>query len=314
MPLIRYFEAFVDFYESNIKVHASFLTSPDLMHLRKLSLVNFKNYSEAELSFEPGANAFVGGNGEGKTNLLDAIHYLSMSKSYLHAIDAYNILHGEDFFMIQGVFDQDGREDTIYCGLKRNQKKVFKINQKEYDRLADHIGLLPVVMISPSDSNLISEGSEERRKFLDSIISQYDKVYLDQLLQYNRVVSQRNSYLRQSSQSGSFEVDSLSVWDVQLVHLGEKIHQVITSYDDLHRPVIRKSSGFYTRITNYTYDEKGNLTEESLSDENGMVITRSLHDYDENNRLVADAYYETDLTRGGRDTSLGSRYEYEFYA
>ncbi len=95
---------------------------------------------------------------------------------------------------------------------------------------------------------------------------------------------------------------------------GEKTNQIITQYDYLHRPVIRKSSGFYTRITNYAYDEKGNLTEESLSDENGMVITRSLHDYDENNRLAADAYYETDLTRGGRDTSLGSRYEYEFYA
>ena len=95
---------------------------------------------------------------------------------------------------------------------------------------------------------------------------------------------------------------------------GENTTQINTTYDDLHRPVLRKSSGFYTRITNFAYDEKGNLTEESLSDENGMIITRSLHDYDDNNRLAADAYYETDLTRGGRDTSLGSRYEYEFYS
>src|SRR5258706_4671721 len=120
------------------------------MHLQKLSLINFKNYSEATLSFSSGTNAFVGNNGSGKTNLLDAIHYLSLCKSYFNPIESQNIRHEQDFYVVQGIFDLKGNEENIYCGLKRNQKKVFRRNKKEYDRLADHIRLLPVVVISPT--------------------------------------------------------------------------------------------------------------------------------------------------------------------
>src|ERR1043165_3521947 len=122
------------------------------MFLQKLSLVNFKNYEEAEWIFSPGVNAFVGGNGEGKTNILDAVHYLSLCKSYFNPIDSQNVKHGSEFFLVQGTFNLDGKEENIYCGLKKNQRKIIKRNQKEYDRFADHIGLLPVVMVSPTDT------------------------------------------------------------------------------------------------------------------------------------------------------------------
>lgn len=214
------------------------------MFLRKISLVNFKNYPEAEVVADPVANAFVGENGEGKTNLLDAIHYLSMCKSFFNPVDAQNIRFGEEFFMIQGVFDLEGKEEQVYCGTKRNQKKVFKRNQKEYDKLADHIGLLPVVMISPTDANLITEGSEERRKFIDSIISQYDRLYLDDLISYNRVVSQRNSYLKQVAGSGKFDPDSLSAWDEQLIQLAQKIHAVRRKFISKLVPIFKTYYGY----------------------------------------------------------------------
>ncbi len=196
------------------------------MFLKRINLINFKNYREASLELEPGVNALLGRNGEGKTNLLDAVHYLSMCKSYFNPIDAQNILFGEDFFVVQGIFDVKGNEENISCGLKRNQKKIFKRNQKEYERLADHIGFIPVVMISPTDTMLITEGSEERRKFLDSIVAQYDKVYLEDLINYNRVLAQRNAYLKNAASLRSFDPDSLLMWDEQLVPLAERIYQV----------------------------------------------------------------------------------------
>ncbi len=140
------------------------------MWLQKLSLINFKNYAEAELQLSETVNAFTGNNGGGKTNLLDAIHYLALCKSYFNPIDVQQIRHQEDFFMVQGVFDKKSKAETIACSLKRHQKKQFKRNKKEYQRLADHIGLFPLVMITPNDITIILEGSEERRRFVDTII------------------------------------------------------------------------------------------------------------------------------------------------
>ena len=194
------------------------------MHLKKLSLLNFKNYREAGIDFDEGVNAFVGGNGEGKTNLLDAIHYLSLCKSYFNAIDGQNIKQHEDFFILQGVFNLDGIDENISCGLKRGQKKTFKRNQKEYNRLSEHIGLLPVVMISPTDTNLITDGSEERRKFPDSIISQFDRNFLEDLISYSRALMQRNTYLKRAAQSRSFDLDALEIWNEQLTNSGVRIH------------------------------------------------------------------------------------------
>src|SRR5476651_645249 len=163
------------------------------MYLQHLSIINFKSYAEAELDFSEGVNAFTGDNGAGKTNLLDAIHYLSLCKSYFNPVDSQQIKQGQDFFIITGAFDRDDQQEAIACSVKRNQKKQFKRNKKDYQRLADHVGLLPVVMISPYDISIIIEGSEERRKFIDNVLSQTDNFYLDELITYNKRLAGRNA-------------------------------------------------------------------------------------------------------------------------
>ena len=195
------------------------------MWLQKLSLINFKNYTEAELLFSPSVNAFTGNNGAGKTNLLDAIHYLSLCKSYFNPIDGQQIKHGEDFFIIQGAFNKNSQKELISCGLKRAQKKQFKRNKKEYQRLADHIGLFPLVMISPNDISIIIEGSEERRRFIDNVISQTDNAYLDEVLLYNRHLLIRNALLRQIAATGKYDPALLDIYDEQLVKSGNRIFE-----------------------------------------------------------------------------------------
>ncbi len=195
------------------------------MFLRKLSILNFKNYPEAGLEFSSHINCLTGNNGEGKTNILDAIHYLSFCKSFFNPIDSQNILHEAPFFMIQGAFELNGGEEEVYCGQKRNQKKQFKRNKKEYQRLADHIGLFPLVMISPADSELITEGSESRRRFVDSVIAQFDRNYLESLIAYNKVLSQRNALLKQFSNGRAFDPESLEIWDDQLISHGIVVYE-----------------------------------------------------------------------------------------
>ncbi len=195
------------------------------MWLQKLSVINFKNYSEAELSFSETVNAFTGNNGAGKTNILDAIHYLSLCKSFFNPIDSQQIKQGEDIFMIQGTFQKDEKDELIYCGLKRNQKKKFKRNKKEYQRLADHIGIFPLVMISPNDISLIIEGSEERRRFIDNVISQTDSQYLDELISYNKSLMNRNALLRQIAISGRYDPALMEIYDDQLIVSGSNIFE-----------------------------------------------------------------------------------------
>ncbi|MBD3748198.1 MAG: DNA replication/repair protein RecF [Sphingobacteriales bacterium] len=195
------------------------------MYLKNLSLINFKNYDEAELSFVEGANAFTGNNGAGKTNLLDAIHYLSLCKSYFNPIDSQQIKQGRDLFMLQGTFEKNGSDELISCGIKKNQKKQFKRNKKEYQRLADHIGLFPLVMISPNDISLILEGSEERRKFIDTVISLTDAIYLDELMIYNKNLQNRNALLKQIAETGKYDSTLLEIFDEQLIRAGTKIFE-----------------------------------------------------------------------------------------
>ena len=195
------------------------------MWLKQLAVLNFKNYTEATLQFASDVNAFTGANGAGKTNLLDAIHYLSLCKSFFNPVDAQQIRRDADWFMVQGEFDKDGQPDTVACSLKRNQKKQFKKNKKAYTRLADHIGLFPLVMVSPSDSAIVTDGSEERRRFVDSAISQTDLAYLDGLIAYNKCLAQRNSLLKQAGKSGVLDRSLLDVLDMQLVELGVPIFE-----------------------------------------------------------------------------------------
>ncbi|HCU44236.1 MAG TPA: DNA replication and repair protein RecF [Sphingobacterium sp.] len=194
------------------------------MWLRQLSVLNFKNYSESSLEFLPEVNAFAGDNGVGKTNLLDAIHYLSLCKSYFNPIDSQHIKQGQDWFMLQGSFEKDQLHDVIPCSIKRNQKKQFKKNKKDYPRLADHIGQFPLVMISPNDSMIITDGSEERRKFIDNVISQTDNKYLDTLIIYNKIIAQRNMLLKQAKQSGVLDLGLVEVLNMQLEEVGTVIY------------------------------------------------------------------------------------------
>ncbi len=193
------------------------------MYLKQLSLVNFKNYPEFEASFSKKVNCFVGNNGVGKTNLLDAIHYLSFCKSFFNPVDSQNIRHNEGFFMLQGWFEKEGETSELHCALKRHQKKIFKKNKKEYERLSEHLGQFPLVMISPSDTELIHGSSEHRRKFIDSIVSQYDKVYLESLIAYNHVLKQRNALLKQFQEQHSFDAETLDIMDEQLAIYGQVI-------------------------------------------------------------------------------------------
>ena len=193
------------------------------MWLKNITLLNFKNYATAELSFSKTVNVFVGNNGAGKTNLLDAIHYLCLCKGYFNPIDSHQIKSNEDLFLVQGDFDREEKNEKITCGLKRNQKKQFKRNKKEYDKLAHHIGLFPLVMISPYDVNIIMDGSEERRRFIDNVISQTDANYLDELITYNKHLLNRNALLKQVALTRKLDVSLLEIFDAQLVSSGDKI-------------------------------------------------------------------------------------------
>lgn len=193
------------------------------MWLKQLTVLNFKNYTESSLEFLPQVNAFAGANGAGKTNLLDAIHYLALCKSYFNPIDSQHIKRGFDWFMVQGEFVGGHAPDVVSCSLKKNQKKQFKKNKKDYQRLADHIGQFPLVMISPNDTSIVTEGSEERRKFMDNVISQTDNHYLDILIHYNKILLQRNTLLKQIRETGIFDIGLLDILTMQLADVGERI-------------------------------------------------------------------------------------------
>lgn len=228
------------------------------MFIEELSLINFKNIEQAEMKFSPGLNCFIGNNGAGKTNLMDAIYYLSFCKSFLNPLELQNIRHNEDFFVIQGKYQRQGNEENIYCGLKKGQKKHFKRNKNEYKKLSEHIGLLPLIVITPSDSDLIMGGSDERRKFIDTVISLYNHHYLDSLIKYNRALLQRNNLLKQFAANGNFNSESLEIWDDQLVHYAQIIHEERKIYLEKFLPVFQN---YYELISGG--NEKINLEHQS---------------------------------------------------
>jgi len=216
------------------------------MHLKSLSLVNFKNYEQVDIPFSEKINCFVGENGVGKTNILDAVHYLSLCKSNLNPVDSQNVRYDQDFSVVQGIFERSGKEENIYCGIRKQKKKQFKRNQKEYQKLSEHIGLIPLVMISPADSILINGGSEERRKFMNGVIAQYSRPYLDNIIQYNRALTQRNRLLRDFAISRTFDVEMLEVWDEQLIRYGEPIFKERKRFVDELLPVF---NAFHSHVS-----------------------------------------------------------------
>ncbi|AZI69551.1 DNA replication/repair protein RecF [Cloacibacterium normanense] len=195
------------------------------MIIKNLKIFNFKNHSENSFDFSPEINCFVGNNGAGKTNILDALHYLSMAKSFLGNLDAQNILQDSDFFAIEAEIQGDEKNDIIKVQLPKEGKKIIKKNDKTYERIADHIGFLPSVMISPYDANLISDGSESRRKFLDAMISQTDSDYLFALIQYQKTLQQRNALLKYFAKNRTFDLDSLEIYNEPLTKFGTQIFE-----------------------------------------------------------------------------------------
>ena len=216
------------------------------MYLKKLSLFNYKNFSEADFEFDSKINCFVGKNGIGKTNVLDAIYHLSYGKSYFNPLAVQNIKHGEDFFVIDGEFEKEQRNEQIVCSLKKDQKKILKRNSKQYDKFSDHVGFIPLVIISPADRDLIVEGSETRRKFVDTVISQLDPAYLQQLIQYHKVLVQRNALLKYFALNHVFETDTLSVYNEQLNSLGQLLFEKRKTFINDFIPVFQKH---HTAIT-----------------------------------------------------------------
>ena len=195
------------------------------MFLKRISLLNYKNFSEVDFELDAKINCFVGKNGIGKTNILDAIYHLANGKSYFNPLAVQNIKHNEDFFVVDGEFEKNERSEQILCSLKKGQKKILKRNGKIYEKFSDHIGFIPLVIISPADSDLIIEGSETRRKFIDSVISQLDSSYLQKLIQYQKIIIQRNALLKYFALNHVFENDTLSIYNEQLNTLGQAIFE-----------------------------------------------------------------------------------------
>lgn len=217
------------------------------MFLKRISVLNYKNFSDVTFEFDHKINCFVGKNGIGKTNILDSIYHLANGKSYFNPLAVQNIKHGEEFFVIDGEFEINSRMEQIVCSLKKGQKKTLKRNSKPYEKFSDHIGFIPLVIISPADRDLIVEGSETRRKFIDSVISQLDNSYLQKLIQYQKVIIQRNALLKYFALNHVFEKDTLSIYNEQLISFGQLIFEKRKTFLTDFIPIFNK---YHQEITN----------------------------------------------------------------
>ncbi len=237
------------------------------MFLKTLSLVNYKNFTTASFDFDSKINCLVGHNGVGKTNVLDSIYHLSFGKSYFNPITSQNINHDAEFFVIDGTLEKNDREEHILVSAKRGQKKVIKRNNKAYEKFSEHIGFTPAVIISPGDRDLIIEGSETRRKFMDGVISQSDQEYLNALIQYGKVVAQRNALLKFFAANSKFDRDTLDIYNAQMNDLGNLLFEKRKIFLDEFIPIFDKR---YAEITNQkervAIEYKSQLFEKPISE------------------------------------------------
>ncbi len=210
------------------------------MNLNTLSLVNYKNFESQVFDFDAKINCFVGANGIGKTNALDAIYHLAFGKSYFNPIAVQNINHNAEFFVVDGSFSKNERTEKIIVSLKRGQKKIIKRNSKAYEKFSEHIGFIPLVIISPADRDLIIEGSDTRRKFIDSVISQSDKSYLIDLISYNKVLAQRNALLKYFALNNTFNADTLAIYNEQLHNYGTEIFKKRDAFLKTFIPIFKE--------------------------------------------------------------------------
>lgn len=250
------------------------------MRLNSLNLLNYRNLREVNVELSPKINCLIGRNGMGKTNLLDAVYYLSFCKSTVTVADNSNIMHDEPFFMLQGNYVSDsGIGEEISCGLKRGEKKQFKRNKKAYSRLSEHIGSVPLVLVSPADNELIAGGGEERRRFMDVVISQYDKEYLAALIRYNKALQQRNVMLR-AEHAPDAEVVSLieEMMDAEAVaiHAGRKrfVEELVPIFSDFHSAIAGGSEQVSLRYRSHLNDASlSSLLQASRADDRNLGYT-----------------------------------------
>ena len=215
------------------------------MILRKISIINYRNIETANIELSPKFNCFVGKNGMGKTNFLDAVYYLSFCRSNITTVDAQVLRHEQEFFVIEGDYTNEiGDDERIYCGMKRGQRKHFKRNKKEYKRLSQHIGLIPIIYVSPYDTNIIDSGSDERRRMMDMVIAQYDNEYLQALNNYNKALQQRNALLKVEEEPDPLLFD---MWEQQMASEGTTIFQKRTVFVEQLKPVFER---IYKKVAN----------------------------------------------------------------
>ncbi len=246
------------------------------MYLKKISLVNFKNFESFEFNTSEKINCFIGDNGIGKTNILDSIHYLSFCKSFLNPIDKMNIRYGEDYFIIDGLFIRNEEEESIYCSVQAGKNKSFRKNGAEYQKLSDHIGFIPLVYSTPTDINLIHGGSEIRRKFVDSIISQFDKAYLHNIIKYHKALEHRNILLKNYYDTGDFDINNLESWDMQLSEYGTKIHKKRCVFAKEIKEIFRN---YYSIVSN-DKEQVDFIYNSQLNDESLDVLLKKNTDKD----------------------------------
>ena len=258
------------------------------MRLKKLTLLNFKNIARQELSFCRGVNCLVGDNGAGKTNVVDAVYYLSMCKSSLPMTDTQSILHGAEGFLIDGQYLSDAeKNERIVCSFTRKGGKVLKRNGKEYDRLADHVGLVPAVIVSPADYALISDAAEERRRYLNACISQLDRTYLSDVMRYNAVLAERNRLLKMQP-----DETMLAIYDGQLVEYGTKIHAARQAFAERLQPVVAE----YYRTLSDDREQVELHYKSELSERPFDEILRAARQKDMINEYTTSGIHRDDLT------------------
>lgn len=262
------------------------------MFLQQLKLNNFKNCQSADLTLSEKINCFVGLNAAGKTNVLDSIYYLAFCKSYFTNIDRQNIKNGEEFFSIHGDFKFDNEElHTISCIQKVSSKKSFRSDKKEYERLADHIGKIPLVMISPYDSDLINGGSELRRKFIDGVISQFDPSYLNSLLNYNKALQQRNKQLKYFQENRFWDMNLLEMWNAQLLVNAQPVFEKRKSFLESFVPVFQH----YYNIVSGTEEKVSIGYSSALNDKSYELLLAESLDHDRISTYTNVGVHKDDL-------------------
>jgi DNA replication and repair protein RecF len=262
------------------------------MYLRKISLFNYKNFSDAAFEFDSKINCFTGRNGIGKTNVLDAIYHLAYGKSYFNPLAVQNIKHGEEFFVLDGEFEKDSRTEQVVCSMKKGQKKILKRNGKPYDKFSDHYGFIPLVIISPSDRDLITEGSETRRKFVDTVISQLDPHYLQDLIAYQKVIVQRNALLKYFAANRTMDKETLGIYNELLNALAQPIFEKRKKFLADFIPIFNKH---HHAITDSA--EKVQLVYKSdLTDKNYLELLEEVFDRDRLLQYTSAGIHKDDLS------------------